>query len=68
MPGLDLLTTFRTIALAPRLRGQRGQGLVEYALIVALVSVVLVAGLLALSGQLGIVFGDVVTIIDGVIP
>ena len=68
MPGLDLLTTFRTIALAPRPRGQRGQGLVEYALIVALVSVVLVAGLLALSGQLGIVFGDVVTIIDGVIP
>jgi len=67
MPRLDLLTTFRTIALAPRPRGQRGQGLVEYALIVALVSVVLVTGLMALSGELGNVFQNVVTAIDGVV-
>ena len=63
----DLLTTFRTNARAPRPRGQRGQGLVEYALIVALVSVVLVAGLMALSGELGNVFQNVVTAIDGVV-
>jgi Flp pilus assembly pilin Flp len=68
MAGLDLRNTFRTIALAARLRDQRGQGLVEYALIIALVSVILVSGLLALSGELGVVFGGVVTTIDGLIP
>lgn len=38
----------------------RGQGLVEYALIIALVAVVLIAGLQALSGSIAGTFGNVV--------
>ncbi|TMC02978.1 MAG: Flp family type IVb pilin [Chloroflexi bacterium] len=36
--------------------GQRGQGLVEYGLILVLVSIVVVVALTALSGQLNTVF------------
>jgi Flp pilus assembly pilin Flp len=68
MARIDLRTTFRAIAAARHLREQRGQGLVEYGLIVSLVSLVLVVGLLSLSGELGNVFSDVVTAIDSVIP
>jgi len=68
MAGLDLLTTFRAIAQATGLRGQRGQGLVEYSLIIALISIALVAVLLSVSGGLGTVFGDAVTAIDAVVP
>ena len=63
MAGLNLRIAFRSIALAARLREQRGQGL-----IICLVGMVLVAGLLALSGALGSVFGSVVTTIDGLLP
>jgi len=68
MAGLNLRIAFRSIALAARLREQRGQGLVEYGLIICLVGMVLVAGLLALSGALGSVFGSVVTTVDGLLP
>ena len=56
MPLLDLTTKFRAIARAARPRDQRGQGLVEYGLIVTLVSLVLVVVLLAMSGALNTVF------------
>jgi pilus assembly protein Flp/PilA len=39
--------------------GQRGQGLVEYGLILVLVSVVVVIALTALSGQLNSVFDSI---------
>ena len=39
--------------------GQRGQGLVEYGLILVLVSVVVVVALTALSGQLNTVFDTI---------
>jgi pilus assembly protein Flp/PilA len=39
--------------------GQRGQGLVEYGLILVLVSVVVVVALTALSGQLNAVFTSI---------
>jgi Flp pilus assembly pilin Flp len=61
MAGFDLHTTFRTIALAMGLRGQRGQGLVEYGLILTLVSLVLVVSLLAVSGALAVVFDNITT-------
>jgi Flp pilus assembly pilin Flp len=48
-----------------RLSGQRGQSLVETGLIVSLVAVVLVAALLAVSGQLSTLFNSVVTILHG---
>ena len=56
MPRLDLKTKFRSIAQASRPRDQRGQGLVEYGLIVTLVGLVLVAVLLTMSGALNTVF------------
>jgi Flp pilus assembly pilin Flp len=68
MAGLDLLTTFRTIAQAAGLRGQRGQGLVEYSLIIALISIALVAVLMSVTGELGTVFGEAVSAIDAVVP
>jgi len=39
---------------------EQGQSLVEYALIIALVAVVLVAGLTALQGGVGTVFTNIV--------
>jgi pilus assembly protein Flp/PilA len=38
---------------------EEGQGLVEYALIIALVAILLVVALTALSGQLSHVFGNI---------
>jgi Flp pilus assembly pilin Flp len=68
MAGLDLHTMFRAIALAVRPRSQRGQGLVEYALILTLVALVLVFALLAVSGALGSVFGIVATDLNSASP
>ena len=46
------------IALVKKLwNDESGQGLVEYALIIALVSVVLIGALTALSGGIGKAFG-----------
>lgn len=42
-----------------RLREDRGQGLVEYGLIIALVAIVLVAALVALTGGLNGVFSKI---------
>jgi pilus assembly protein Flp/PilA len=42
------------------LEQEEGQDLVEYALIIALVSIALVAGLGALAGGISGVFGDIV--------
>jgi pilus assembly protein Flp/PilA len=39
--------------------GQRGQGLVEYGLILVIVSIVVVVALTALSGQLNTVFDTI---------
>ncbi len=41
------------------LRNQRGQGMVEYALIIALVAVALVAALVALKGGIAGVFTNI---------
>ena len=48
------------------LKGNRkGQGMVEYALIIALVAVVLVGGLVLLSDQVGAVFTGITTALGG---
>ena len=47
-------------ALSPPPReAEAGQGLVEYALIIALVAILLVAALTLLSGQLSTVFSNI---------
>lgn len=54
-------------ALAARVTtGESGQTLVEYALIVALVSVALVAGLQALTGNIGAAFTSIGNTLAGV--
>ncbi len=45
--------------LLRRARASEGQGMVEYALIIALVAIVLVAALTALSGGIGSVFANI---------
>ncbi|ADU51326.1 Flp/Fap pilin component [Thermaerobacter marianensis DSM 12885] len=42
-----------------RLRDEAGQGMVEYGLIIALIAVVLIGALVALSGGLGSIFSRV---------
>jgi pilus assembly protein Flp/PilA len=43
-----------------RLRSQRGQGMVEYGLILVLVSLVVVAALLAVGSQLSTIFNNII--------
>lgn len=47
------------------LRDERGQGLTEYALIIALVALVAVAALTLLGGQISTVFDDITTQLGG---
>ena len=47
-----------------RLKSEKGQGLVEYALIIALVSVVLVAALNSLEVGIAGVFQDIIDAFD----
>lgn len=50
-----MLAYFKTM-----MKDEEGQGLVEYALIIALVSIALVASLQALTGGIGTVFTNIV--------
>lgn len=52
------LTTLRAALMARR---AKGQGLTEYALIIALVAIVAVAALTLLGGQINTIFGDITT-------
>ena len=47
------------------LRDERGQGLTEYALIIALVALVAVAALTLLGGQISTIFGDITSELGG---
>ena len=47
------------------LRDEKGQGLTEYALIIALVAIVAVAALTLLGGQIDSIFGDITTELGG---
>ena len=51
-----------------RLRSQKGQGMVEYGLILVLVSIAVIGTLLALSGQLKTTFNSIVTGLQGSNP
>jgi len=44
-----------------RLRRQRGQGMVEYALILALVALIVIVALIATGGQVINLYSDIVT-------
>ena len=44
---------------------EKGQGLVEYALILVLIAIVVIVALTALGGQVEDVFSDIVSGLDG---
>lgn len=46
-------------------RVQQGQGMVEYALILVLVSIVVIVILLTMGGQIANVFSNIVTALNG---
>ncbi|HEX9744748.1 MAG TPA: Flp family type IVb pilin [bacterium] len=46
-------------------RNQKGQGLTEYALIIALVAIVAVAALTLLGGQIDAIFGQITGALGG---
>ncbi len=47
------------------LRDEKGQGLTEYALIIALVAIVAVAALTLLGGQIDAIFGSITGALGG---
>jgi pilus assembly protein Flp/PilA len=51
-----------------KLRGQSGQGLVEYGLVLVLVSVAVIGALMALSGQINTVYDNIVSGLQGSNP
>ena len=61
---IQMLTTY----LQSLRSDERGQGLVEYALIIALVSIALIAALGVMAGGIGNVFGDINTALQNAIP
>ena len=50
------------------LRNEKGQGLTEYALIIALVAIVAVAALTLLGGQIDTIFGSITNELSGGTP
>ncbi len=51
-----------------RIGGQRGQGLVEYGLVLVLVSIAVIGALIVLSGQLNSVFDNIVSGLSATSP
>jgi pilus assembly protein Flp/PilA len=54
--------------LLPSSRGQRGQGMVEYGLILLLVAIALIGALIALQGPLKTIFNNVINSLQGGTP
>ena len=47
------------------IKSEKGQGLTEYALIIALVAIIAVAALTLLGGQIDTIFGNITTELGG---
>jgi pilus assembly protein Flp/PilA len=56
---IQMLTTYIESHFESLRSDERGQGLVEYALIISLVSVLLIGALGLLKGDIAAVFGDI---------
>lgn len=57
----NMMKTYMESFLAPYVKNEEGQGMVEYALIIALVAVFLIAGLLLMRDQIAAVFTNITT-------
>jgi pilus assembly protein Flp/PilA len=55
------VVTYLTALISLIHRNDDGQGLAEYALILAVVAIAAIAAMVALSGQIGVIFGKVST-------
>ena len=66
MNWLHTMVRARTTGTKPdRAAAQRGQGMVEYALILVLVAVVVIVALTALGGQIAAVFSHITSTLSG---
>ena len=63
-----MLTAQLLNAFALRLRGEDGQGMVEYGLIIALIAVVVIGVMTALGKQVNTMFCSVLTGLGGTCP
>jgi Flp pilus assembly pilin Flp len=57
----ELSCIMRSLLARVDVRSEHGQGLVEYALILSLVSIATIVILTALGGQIGVVFSSITT-------
>lgn len=62
---LDMMRTYMAYYLAPYVKNEEGQGMVEYALIIALIAVVLIIVLTAMSGSLEDIFTRISDVLSG---
>ncbi len=58
---LNMMKTYMDSYLMKFVKNEEGQGMVEYALIIALVAVFLIAGLILMRGQIETVFSNITT-------
>jgi len=56
------------VKVANVLRSEKGQGMVEYGLIIGLIAVILIGALTALSGGLEGIFGEITGKLESVAP
>lgn len=53
---LDMMRTYLESYLAPYVKNEEGQGMVEYGLIIALIAVIVIAALTLTGGNLKLIF------------
>lgn len=61
--GIQLMS--KVLAVKEELRSERGQGMVEYALILGLISVVCIVALGLISGDIKAIFNSIATTLEG---
>ena len=62
---LTMYASYLRMKLSPLVKSEKGQGLVEYALILALISVVLIASLNSVEGGIAGAFTSIVNALTG---
>ncbi len=60
----DMLRTYVDYYFAPYLKNDEGQGMVEYALIIALIAVLLIGVLVAMRGGLTSIFTSISNVLN----
>lgn len=58
---LNMMKTYMDFYLAPHVKDEKGQGMVEYGLIVGLISIVVIIALTAMGTNLNLIFEAIKT-------